>query len=123
METRGPPRNPTEGERPYTLGETLADIKNDGKPRSPLRAQLEKMFGLGEHPAKRRALYLRLDRLCELDRIYLSIILECIAAADTKENPSHWFCRSITKRIADYQTQKVRSEMTAWLDQQKGKKP
>lgn len=111
------PRAAGQGERPYSLGEVLQDFRTNGKPKSRLRTELEKRFGNGSNPAKRQAMYLRLDRLATQDQVVLEIILSCVVESEGKENAGHWFARAATRRVAEYQTASLRA---AVLNDMKG---
>jgi len=66
----------------------------------PLWKKLIAMYGEGERPDLRRALFIRVDRLCQ-DRGKDMIILvrEAITQAKGMRQPGHYFCRAIRAKI------------------------
>lgn len=90
---------------------TLGDLLEDATRISPreeifpwhnLAARLHKKFGGGDAPATRRALFSKLERLCDQHGtpVYRHV-KACASTALDKREPSHWFCRSVVCRLKD----------------------
>ncbi len=65
-------------------------------------ARLERKFGLGGDPGRRRVFYGRLGRRVEHhgDRAY-RVIAECVAESVGKDHPQKWFCRVVLLRLRE----------------------
>lgn len=64
--------------------------------------RLEKKFGLGRDPKRRRELYKRLEHcvLVHGDSAF-EVINDVVHDAVGKEKPGHWFCRAVVSRLRD----------------------
>ncbi len=64
--------------------------------------RLERKFGLGRDPKRRRELYRRLEAcVLKVGAEAFDIINECVADAVGRNNPPHWFCRAVVARLRD----------------------
>lgn len=65
-------------------------------------ARLERKFGLGGDPARRRVFYARLGRRVEQhgERAY-RVIAECVAESVGKDYPQKWFSRVVILRLRE----------------------
>jgi hypothetical protein len=69
---------------------------------SNITARLEKKFGLGRDPKRRRELFRRLESMVRIHgEVAYDVVNACVADAVGKEKPAHWFCRSVVSRLRD----------------------
>lgn len=69
--------------------------------RTGLASRLERRFGLGAMPDKRRALYVRLELLVAGDARIELLIREAAAEALGKDNPDRYFCRAVVLKLRE----------------------
>ena len=69
---------------------------------TPLWKKLLVMFGHGERPELRIALFQRVDRLCtERGKDMVVLVREAITGAKGRRQPAHYFCRAIRAKISE----------------------
>ncbi len=66
-----------------------------------LGARLERRFGLGAMPGKRRALYARLELIVENNPSAEALIREAAAQATGKNHPDRYFCRAVSLKLRE----------------------
>ena len=66
-----------------------------------LAARLERRFGLGAMPAKRRALYIRLQCIVDARPELEALVREAASQAAGKDHPDRYFCRAITAKLRE----------------------
>lgn len=67
-----------------------------------LAARLQRKFGGGRDPTRRRLLYARLERECEeFGSEPYRIIADCVAGAMSAKHPDRWFCAAVCRRLRE----------------------
>jgi len=66
-----------------------------------LSAKLERRFGLGAQPAKRRALYLRLELLVNAMPELEVLVKEAASQATSARFPDRYFCSAVVKKLRE----------------------
>jgi len=68
---------------------------------SSLAARLERRFGLGACPEKRRSLYLRLQGIVDLNPAAEILIREAASQATSARAPDRYFCSAVVKKLRE----------------------
>jgi hypothetical protein len=66
-----------------------------------LAVRLERRFGLGAMPEKRRALYTRLQTLVEARPEVETLIREAASQATGARHPDRYFCSAVVKKLRE----------------------
>lgn len=66
-----------------------------------LAQRLERRFGLGAMPDKRRALYARLELMAAGNPLIEPLIREAAAEAVGKNHPDRYFCRAVVLKLRE----------------------
>ncbi len=78
------------------------------QPASTIAARLEERFGLGDDPAKRRALYMRLQRLAEQRGKEAELwIYEAADKAGDARDPGRYFSAAIVRMLRQVEVYKL----------------
>jgi len=60
------------------------------------------LYGHGERPELRIALFQKVDRLClEHGKKMITLVREAVTGAKGRTNPAHYFCRAIRAKISE----------------------
>ena len=82
--------------------EAAAAARAQAEPVPTVAARLEKKFGLGDDPARRRRLYQQLEKLVErYNDEARALISEAVMESATARAPARYFCRAIKLKLRD----------------------
>lgn len=80
---------------------SIAQVEGATGTSSSLAARLERRFGLGAMPEKRRALFLRLQLLVEARPEVETLIREAASQATGARFPDRYFCSAVVKKLRE----------------------
>lgn len=79
-----------------------SDFTQTGTRATSLSARLERRFGLGAMPSKRRALYMKLELMVAANPAIEALVMEAAAqAAGAHTDQGRYFCKAVTMKIRE----------------------
>ncbi len=81
---------------------TMLDLVKAAQAQPTIAERLEKRFGLGDIPARRRALYLRLQSLVMFHGEKVEVLIrEAASMAAGKNNPGRYFAKAVVMKLRE----------------------
>lgn len=80
---------------------SIAQVSTETATSSCLAARLERRFGLGAMPEKRKALYMRIQLLVEARPEVETLVREAASQATSARFPDRYFCSAIVKKLRE----------------------